>query len=465
LATVRCALVVAAGALSVVAESPVAATLDELERQHREQVDAVAEVLEKGVDLSDTKRIEELRAKLEKARKLAVKTSTGQFFYRSDAGDFYYAWVMCRVRSDPKAADTGALLLRKMQQNDSLSEERQALLRAELQKCGKATSASISTDTSITRVSYRTTTRLLITAVHKGGRGGSQPIRFPGIPRLAPVEPDSIAQASKGFENLLGPGYLVIQAGPFVIAGRRAETYLRRLHEKVLDPYYSYLTSRLGIVEERNIFVAVAGDPREAVRVGAAFYGSQVVADPITLDSVLAYSDSQARLMVAVCGKDPANCTSFAHELFHLLNGRVYEDAPWWLYEGMAELFESGDIVGHEFVPSVGWRKRDLDYEDLQSQGMGRLLSLPKVSAYWQSWPGPEREMAKARFFAQYLHEHGQLWPLYEAMRARPSESAGDDPAGLQVLHARVGPIEKLAPAFQKWALERVKPAEVAPGP
>jgi hypothetical protein len=314
-------------------------------------------------------------------------------------------------------------------------------------------------------VAQREAGRLLISAVHKGGRGGSQPLRFAGVPLLQAGGPDSIVQARASFESSLGPGYRVIQAGRFVIGGRKGETYLRSLHEKVLDPYYRYLVGQLGIVEQKLIYVAIADDSHEAVRVGEAFFGGKAVADPITRDSVLAFSDPKSRLMVAVCGKDPGNCTSFAHELFHLLNGRVYGDAPWWLSEGMAELLESGNIVGGEFVPRVGWRKRDLDYEDLDSKGMQRLISLPTSLAYGQVWPGPEREMAKARFFAQFLHERRQLWPLYEALRARPSDVAANDPFGSQTLQKFVGPLEKLAPDFKVWAISTVKSAKVAPGP
>jgi hypothetical protein len=256
-----------------------------------------------------------------------------------------------------------------------------------------------------------------------------------------------------------------VAAEPFLVAGRRQERYLQAIADRVLKPYHRYVAAHIGDSEGELIFTVVASDPAEMMGVSYALYRVSPQASPDTRNSIIAYSDPPARLMVAVCGKDPANCTSFAHELFHLLNGRVYEGAPWWLYEGAAELFESGDIVGGEFVPRVGWRKRDLVLSDVNTNGLKRLLHLSKNAAYAAAWPGPEAEMAKARFFAQFLHERHKLWEVYAAMLQRPADASAADPSGANTVAQIVAPLDQLGVEFSRWVNKRVVPANVAPGP
>jgi hypothetical protein len=128
-------------------------------------------------------------------------------------------------------------------------------------------------------------------------------------------------------------------------------------------------------------------------------------------------------------------------------------------------LFESGDIVGGEFVPRVGWRKRDLVLSDVNTNGLKRLLHLSKNAAYAAAWPGPEAEMAKARFFAQFLHERHKLWEVYAAMLQRPADASAADPSGANTVAQIVAPLDQLGVEFSRWVNKRVVPANVAPGP
>ena len=430
--------------------------LGKVEALHFELVGKAKQILiEHGVAAKDQARIAEVRALLERARGLKIRRPRGEIVYRSVDADFYFAWILCRS-AQPDDPKRGALLLRQILQNDHLSPRRHELAERELQGCDGRPQAA---------PRFEEKGRLLITAVQKGGRGGSQPLHFPNPAALPRVSWPESARAAEALRKLLGSGYRVVAAEPFIVAGRKQERYLRAITERVLKPYHRYLAAHIGDSDGDPIFAVVASDPAEMIRVSHALYGISPQASPITRDSVIAYSDSAARLMVAVCGKDPANCTSFAHELFHLLNGRAYEGAPWWLYEGAAELFESGELVGGEFVPRVGWRKRDLVLADVNPSGLEKLLRLSKNAAYASQWPGPEAEMAKARFFAQFLHERHKLWEVYEAMLARPADASAADLSGAMTVAQIVAPLDRLGVEFSRWVKERVVPAKAAPGP
>jgi hypothetical protein len=437
-------------------------SLDKAEALHFELVGKAERILtESGVDTAEPARRAEVRALLEQARGLKVKTPRGEFVYRSAAADFYFAWILCRS-VQPKDPERGAQLFRKILQNDSLSPRRLALADRELKECDDRPKAVT------LKVQHRFTVkhedRFVISAVQKGGRGGSQPLYFPNPAKLPRVSWGESASAEAALRTLLGPSYRVVVAGPFLIAGKREEWYLQALAATVLKPYHGYLAARIGAPDGAVIFAVVAG-PGEVTQISQALYGASPKASSETLYSLIAYSDPAARLMVAVCGKDPSNCTSFAHELFHLLNARVYEDAPWWLYEGAAEMFESGDLKGGEFVPRVGWRKRDLVIKEANAAGLEKLLSLSKNAAYAAKWPGPEAEMAKARFFAQFLHERGKLWKVYAAMQARPWDEAAADPSGATTLAKIDAPLQQLGAEFGRWVQERVVPMKAPAGP
>jgi hypothetical protein len=394
-----------------------------------------------------------------------VKTPRGEFVYRSadPRADYYFAWILCRS-VQRKDLERGAELFQKILQNDNLGPSRLELATGELKRCKAESKAAVPSEAKAPATTFTQNGSLVITAVQKGGRGGSQPLYFPNparLPRVSWAEP--AAKAAPG--ALLGPGYRVVAVGPFVVAGKRPEGYLHELAARVLIPYHGYLAARIGAPDRGAIFAVVAGSPEEVIEISQAVYGAKPQASPEVLYSMIAYSDPRAGLMVAVCGKEAANCTSFAHELFHLLNARVFEDAPWWLYEGAAELFESGDIVGGEFVPRVGWRKRDLSLKDANATGLEKMLGLSKNAAYAAKWPGPEAEMAKARFFAQFLHERRELWNVYAAMQARSWDEAIADPSGAKTLVAKIAPLPGLGAAFARWVQERVVPAKVPPGP
>ena len=92
------------------------------------------------------------------------------------------------------------------------------------------------------------------------------------------------------------------------------------------------------------------------------------------IEAAIAFTDPRQDTMMAICGPDPSNCSSFAHELFHLLNSSAYEGAPWWLYEGIAALHESGDLDSRTFSPRVSWRKTITSSIRFRSSGLKTFL-------------------------------------------------------------------------------------------
>lgn len=455
-------LALAGTALAIAQDS-----LEAVERTHRELVDQVRQVLKNpGVNRNDVDEIARLRLLIERARNLRVRSQERDYVYRSWKADYFYAWILCRGQNDADQ-EYGRLLFEKLLQTGELAPDIQEKARLEISSCRADTAHTEQTvsvtqpeqTVSVTDVQYR------LAVTQKGGRAGGRPLKLFGLARMPDVSWEQVTRVEQSVRLSLGAAYRLVKARPFVIVGRRSEEYLHRIADRVLVPYYAYLSNRTGVVENGVIVAIVTSDAREIYRVSELLYGAPPEADDFTKDTLVAFSDPASRLMIAQCGKDPGNCTSFSHEIFHLLSGRSYSDAPWWIDEGIAELFESGELKENEFVARVGWRKPFLSVEDAGSDGLGRLFALSKAQVYAQSGLGAVEEMAQARYFCQFLHERHKMWPLYYAMRSRSWIEAARDPGGVELVSRLVLPLSELGIEYNGWVRTNIVPATVTPGP
>jgi len=139
---------------------------------------------------------------------------------------------------------------------------------------------------------------------------------------------------------------------------------------------------------------------------------------------------------------------TLTHELVHPLVEADFPDAPDWINEGIASLFEQfhlpkpGEIRG-----SKNWRHPRL-MAALGSPAEREHASLPALFAMSDDVFRGKREdlnYATARYLCQWLDQRGLLWPFYQRWR----DGYASDPTGEKAFVEVVG--ETPADANVKW--------------
>ena len=412
-----------------------AASNYEPERRHHELVEKARTILDSRGDWSEARRL------LEQARSL----------FHSKEADFYYGWLLCQSSSE---RDTGRKLLSLAQKNHIWSKEKLSVVKAQQEKCG--------TDT-VTRVSS-VKENFVIAAIQKGGNW-STPMQLESLNVLPAVPWQQVAQSATALKKVF-PTYNTVTSKPFLVTGPFSHSYLSQLSDRVLNPYFNFLKTKLGVeYVDTPIYVFVAGNHDQFSTITRRLY-TITQQDKYIPDVAIAFSDPGNNTMMAICGAKASNCTSFAHELFHILNAKVFEDAPWWLYEGAAEFFESGDLQDGDFHARVGWRKHSVIIDDLDANSFHTLLTISKNDPTLNNPPGNEVAMSRVRFFCRYLNEKNVLWPIYSELKGREIREAGDDPAGITVIEKHLKkPFSEVRNDFKQWFKRVVLPERALKGP
>jgi hypothetical protein len=141
------------------------------------------------------------------------------------------------------------------------------------------------------------------------------------------------------------------------------------------------------------------------------------------------------------------------HELVHALMHFDFPNAPPWLQEGLATLYESvacsTDARGPRWEPIPSWRLAVLrrEMQKKQSPDLRELVHAPRLD-------GPREAVlyAQARYFCMYLHQLGRLESVYRDVR----DNVQQDPSGEHAIIAAFperswSDIEE---QFRHWVLE-----------
>lgn len=140
---------------------------------------------------------------------------------------------------------------------------------------------------------------------------------------------------------------------------------------------------------------------------------------------------------------------TLTHELVHPIMETDFPEAPEWLNEGVASLFEAFSMPSPGEVHGVkNWRHPRL-LQALRSPAEQREASLPALFALDDRAFRNEHEdlhYATARYLCQWLDQKGQLWPFYQRYR----DNHADDPTGARAFQAVVG--KSVAEASDEWA-------------
>ncbi len=103
------------------------------------------------------------------------------------------------------------------------------------------------------------------------------------------------------------------------------------------------------------------------------------------------------------------------HELFHLMIRNNFGDAPPWIEEGIAALYESSEFKQGQVIPTSNWREKILRAGFDKRPRLEQLIAMDWLE-FNKDDVGVKHAMA--RYFIMYLESKGKLSEIYNKLRA-----------------------------------------------
>ena len=270
-------------------------------------------------------------------------------------------------------------------------------------------------------------------------------------PALAPVAPpydlaaDRAGRAEAAKVELGGRVVTAVVADTFVLIGPPdwQGAAFERSVGLVRSAMAAFLNGRFAKKPERAISVYLFGT-------GASYEGfCRKRYDAPCIAHYGFYSPSD-RAMVMNAGLGLGTLT---HELVHPLVEADFPDAPTWINEGIASVFEAPVIPRAGEIHGVkNWRHPRLAraLTSRNERDRARLDALFGMSDQAFRGDGEDLHYAMARYACQWLDSRGLLWRFYQRWR----DSFADDPTGERAFAAVVGtPPREAHAAWAKWVL------------
>jgi hypothetical protein len=144
---------------------------------------------------------------------------------------------------------------------------------------------------------------------------------------------------------------------------------------------------------------------------------------------------------------------TLTHEIVHPLVEADFPEAPTWLNEGIASVFEAPVITKPGEIHGVkNWRHPRLKrgMTSAAEKDHARLSTLFGMSDEVFRGDDEDLHYSLARYVCQWLDERGKLWPFYQRWR----DTVATDPSGEVAFKEVVGmtPLEANVP-WSKWTL------------
>lgn len=164
--------------------------------------------------------------------------------------------------------------------------------------------------------------------------------------------------------------------------------------------------------------------------------------------SIYGFYQPSNRAMVMNAGLGLGTLT---HELVHPLVEADFNDAPTWLNEGIASVFEAPVIPRKGEIHGVkNWRYPILREAMRRDPGHVKLSTLFHISDDEFRGDQESRNYALARYVCQWLDSQNKLWDFYHAFR----NGYADDHRGLVAFYSVMQKApEELDAAFERWLL------------
>lgn len=269
--------------------------------------------------------------------------------------------------------------------------------------------------------------------------------------RLTPLE--NADSAAHKIAKLAGAKYEIKTRGKFAIASARPDVDYESI-AKNLNTCENFFSTAFGLkLPPYMITVYLSPDYRQYRELALQLHGFELP------NASIGYSYRDDLSLAALC---PGRSTStLYHELFHLMARSTFGDIPPWLDEGMAALYEVSKIEGERVLGLGNWRGRVLDNLWWARPSLEKLIKMNWVEFdQYQDEPSMQAteqqaaNHATARYFMQYLQEHGKLAEVFNAFRTRnPKQMKSTPEAESQnllesILQKPIGEVDK---DFAAW--------------
>ncbi|MDB4946930.1 MAG: glycogen branching enzyme [Labilithrix sp.] len=205
----------------------------------------------------------------------------------------------------------------------------------------------------------------------------------------------------------------------------------------------AYLNGRFGKKPGEAITVYLFPEGSSYERFCKATYGAPCLAH-------YGFYEPGRRYMVMNIGLGAGTLT---HEIVHPLVEADFPEAPTWLNEGIASVFEAPVIPRPGEIHGVkNWRHPRLARALLSHAERDRAQLATVFTLADETFRSEDEDLhyAMARYICQWLDARGKLWPFYQRWR----DTAAADPTGRQAFTDVVGMSpEQASPVWAKWAL------------
>ena len=135
----------------------------------------------------------------------------------------------------------------------------------------------------------------------------------------------------------------------------------------------------------------------------------------------------------------------------HPIVAADFPDAPSWINEGIASLFEAVVLAPHDEIHGVkNWRYPILRaaLDSPKGQGEASLDTLFSLGDDRFRDAQESLHYALARYFCQWMDSRGELWAFYRTWRDRHV----DDPSGRKTFEQITGmTVPEATPLFARW--------------
>ena len=231
-------------------------------------------------------------------------------------------------------------------------------------------------------------------------------------------------------------GFTVLVEGPFVVVGdespamvkKRANGILRWSIERLEADFFD---ARPGKIIEIWLF-----RNERTYRKGAKKYFGDTPSTPY------GYYSSEDDAIIMNVGPGAG---TLVHEIVHPFIEADFPNAPAWLNEGLASLYERPSDRDGKIVGLPNWRLPNLK-KQIKNGALPTVKALLATSSD-EFYDASYDSYAYARYLMLYLQEQGKLATFYTQFRA----ARGKDPTGRATLEAVLGTDDLVA--FQKkWA-------------
>ncbi|HSL70970.1 MAG TPA: hypothetical protein VK864_12060 [Longimicrobiales bacterium] len=342
-------------------------------------------------------------------------------YVRNEVVDYLIATSACRTNR----ASLGQALFDAMLYHYSLDEPSRRLVQNERRRCPPTASARPVLLATNGAGSATSGTRGKMYYAVRGSGSSELPLANQPVTVLRKIEESEFANRLFSLEQrppaiakvaaLAGTGYRVRSYGPFVLASRtHSEASLQRIAGG-LAAYVDFFVREFGMARPEQLLTIYLADSKARMSALAArVHGIKVN------ELSIGYSFRNDLSMVAIVPAEVYG--TLAHELFHLLVRREFGDVPPWLDEGFAALYEVSRVRADGQVEGLhNWRGRVLEFMGPNFVPLADLLSADwnRFDAQGHDVDRQATNYAKARYFALYLQERGELAKVYRSFRER----------------------------------------------